>query len=563
MSRPLDHIDSRPPTTENDTPVAGPKLSAKGWLRWAWRQLTSMRTALFLLLAMAIVAVPGSLLPQRTADPNGVTQYFASNPQLAPALDKLQAFDVYSSVWFSSIYLLLFISLIGCIIPRTIHHARSLLAVPPQTPVNLRRFPAYDRRFIAHDSTITTEELTQNAQKHLKRLRYRTIRIDGTDRQGNGFQSISAERGYLRESGNLLFHTALIGVLAAVGIGGGFGFTGQRVVVEGQSFVNTLASYDSFNPGRFFNIGNLDKYSIALSAFNVNYEQSNLKALGQPVDFTAHVTTTLSSGSSSQGEIKVNEPLTVGSSNIYLLGNGYAPRITVKDPTGKTVFSDDVAFLPQDANLTSLGVVKVPDGLTKQLGMIGFLYPTQSTLTSGAYFSAYPDLDYPVLTLNVYTGDLGIDAGNPKSVYALDTSKMSQLTGGNTGIQSLVLKPGQTLSLPGGMGTVSLDGVKRFASLEVHSDPAKGWVLLFSVLAVTGLLTSLFIPRRRLWAKITTRSDGTLLLECAGLARGDDPRIAAAVTALTDSILSRSTASPPPGEDSPPPEHDAVTAVSG
>ena len=40
---------------------------------------------------------------------------------------KVQAFDVYSSVWFSAIYILLFISLVGCVIPRTTHHIRALL----------------------------------------------------------------------------------------------------------------------------------------------------------------------------------------------------------------------------------------------------------------------------------------------------------------------------------------------------------------------------------------------------------------------------------------------------
>ena len=60
-----------------------PKLGFVGTARFIWRQLTSMRTALLLLLLLAIAAVPGSLFPQRAADPNGVTQYFAANPTSA------------------------------------------------------------------------------------------------------------------------------------------------------------------------------------------------------------------------------------------------------------------------------------------------------------------------------------------------------------------------------------------------------------------------------------------------------------------------------------------------
>ena len=96
-----------------------------------------MRTALFLLLLLAIAAVPGSLVPQRSSDPNGVVQYFNDNPDLAPVLDAMQFFDVYTSVWFSSIYLLLFVSLIGCVVPRTMHHLQALRAKPPKTPARL------------------------------------------------------------------------------------------------------------------------------------------------------------------------------------------------------------------------------------------------------------------------------------------------------------------------------------------------------------------------------------------------------------------------------------------
>ncbi|MFK4729504.1 cytochrome c biogenesis protein ResB [Agromyces mediolanus] len=532
MTRPLDHIDTSPALVEVDAPRLGPA----GWARWGWRQLTSMRTALLLLLALAIAAVPGSLVPQRSADPNGVTQYFRNNPSLAPVLDAVGMFDVYTSVWFSAIYLLLFVSLIGCIIPRTLHHARALRAAPPRTPANLARMPGHRQTTIEQTAE---DDVVAAAVQVLRANRYRVTSYELSTRDGV-VRSVSAERGYLRETGNLLFHTSLVGILVAVGVGGGFGFTGQRVVVEGQSFVNSLASYDSFSPGRFFDVNGLDRYSLGLDSFTVDYEQQNLDALGQPVDYTAGVTVTTADGTTRPGTVKVNAPLRVGATDIYLLGNGYAPRITVRNPAGDVVFADDVPFLPQDANLTSLGVVKVPDGLAQQLGLVGFFYPTQDELTTGAYVSVYPDLTYPVLTLNVYSGDLGLNAGAPKSVYALDTSTLTQLTGGDTGIDSLELKPGQTRDLPAGLGTITLDSVPRFASFEVHSDPAQGWALLFSLAVLAGLLLSLFVPRRRLWVKVTPQGTG-VRVEYAGLARGDDPQLDAAVAALEKAHLAAVT----------------------
>ena len=458
LSRPGDHIDS--PEREPDASVAQPKLGFVGWLRFAWRQLTSMRTALLLLLLLAIAAVPGSLVPQRSSDPNGVTQYFADNPTLAPVLDNFQLFDVYTSAWFSAVYLLLFLSLIGCVIPRTKHHFEALRARPPRTPVRLSRLAGYTERAVPGGET--ADAAIDRAAAQLKRAGYRVERYDL-----RGEASVSAERGYLRETGNLVFHTALIGVLVAVGIGGGFGFSGQRVVVEGQSFVNTLAAYDSFNPGRFFDDTTLDPYRLSLEELDATYETRNQEAIGQPIDFTATVSVQARGGDSEPGVVKVNEPLRVHGTDVYLLGNGYAPTITVRDPDGEVVFTDAVPFLPQDANLTSIGVVKVPDGLEEQLGMVGFFYPTQTTLGSGAYTSSYPDLVYPVLTLNVYQGDLGIDGGEPTSVYTLDPSSMEQLTGGSTGVDSIELMPGETVDLPNGLGSVTFEDV----SAEPGGDP--------------------------------------------------------------------------------------------
>ena len=548
MSRPSDYVDAGAPQRQSDPQddIVQPRLGFAGTRRFIWRQLTSMRTALLLLLLLAIAAVPGSLVPQRSSDPNGVIQYFADNPTLAPVLDNIQMFDVYGSVWFSSIYLLLFVSLIGCVIPRTKHHFEAMRARPPRTPARLERLAVHRDVTLEGGDAGTAIE---SAHTLLKKTGYRTELYQGR----NGEVSVSAERGYLRETGNLVFHTALVGMLVTVAVGGGLGYAGQRVVVEGQTFVNTLLDYNSFNPGRFYDADTLAPYSLSLDSFDVTYEQENRDAYGQPIDFTANVTTRLPGGAEEKRSIKVNDPLRFEGTDVFLLGNGYAPTITVRDPEGAVVFTDSVPFLPQDGNLTSLGVVKIPDGLEKQLGMIGFLYPTAVELDTGALTSSYPDLVFPVLTLNVYAGDLGIDAGVPKSVYSLEIDDMTQLTGGKTGVDSIELMPGQSQDLPDGQGSITFENanpdaaaptdddvtaadfagsVPRFASFDVHHDPTQGWVLLFAILILGGLLTSLFVPRRRVWIKATDNADGTVRVEYAGLARGEDPGLAEAVDVL-------------------------------
>jgi cytochrome c biogenesis protein len=528
--RPDDYVDSStpPPSVPDDT-ITQPKLGPIGWLRWFWRQLTSMRTALFLLLLLAVAAIPGSLVPQRTSDPNGVAQYKIDNPDLFPVLDRLQVFDTYSSVWFSSIYLLLFVSLIGCVLPRTRHHLQALRSAPPRTPARLARMAGFTTRSLdaSGDDDSAVARAVESARAMLRKGGYRVVTFP---------DSVSAERGYLRETGNLVFHSALVGILLAVGVGGGFGYSGQRVIVEGQSFVNTLSAYDSFNPGRFVDENRLAQYRVKLDKLDVTYEERNKNAIGQPTDYTASVTTDGgAAGDANATAVKVNEPLRIAGTDIYLLGNGYAPTITVRNPAGDVVFTDSVPFLPQDPNLTSLGVIKVPDGLAQQVGMVGFFYPTQKTSSHDeGDFSSFPDLRNPVLSLNVFVGDLGLDAGVPRSVYELDTDGLTQLSGRNTDTPGIRLKPGETQELPDGLGTVSLDGVPRFASFDIHHDPTQGWVLFFALCVLAGLLTGLFIPRRRVWMKAVRRPDGGITLEYAGLARGDDPTLESAVADFAD-----------------------------
>ena len=106
------------------------------WARFFWTTLTSMRTALILLFILGLAAIPGSLLPQRPTNPSGVRNWLAANPGWA-WIDRLGAFDVFGSAWFAAIYLLLFVSLIGCILPRTAQFAKALRAQPSPPPGRL------------------------------------------------------------------------------------------------------------------------------------------------------------------------------------------------------------------------------------------------------------------------------------------------------------------------------------------------------------------------------------------------------------------------------------------
>jgi cytochrome c biogenesis protein len=540
VKRDVTHDTEQHPVAGDKPDVVLPALGFLGTLRWAWTQLTSMRTALFLLLLLAVGAVPGSLFPQRSANPAVVTQYLEDNPTSGPILDWFQLFDVYSSVWFSAIYLLLFISLIGCVVPRAIAHFKAMRSKPPRTPKRLSRLPVYGTVEIpsgqARAAGLTPTAAAEQAAALLKKRGYRVdVRDGGTDRP-----SVGAERGLTKEFGNLVFHTSLIGVLVSVAIGGLFGYNGQKVIVEGDSFVNTLIGYDSFDPGSNFTGDQLEPYSIRLDSFDVRFDREQESHYGQPLDFTANLTTQDGPGAVEEQQVlKVNAPVTIGGTNVYLVGNGYAPVVTVRDGEGEIAQQGPVVAVPSDGLYTSLMVIKAPDAQPDQLGFVGFFLPTAFIDEAGVSFSRDPDPFNPQLNLNSYYGDLGLDDGAPKNVYVLDTENLTELNSRSNDNRGLVLGVGQTVELPEGKGSITFDRVQRYIALDIHHDPGQLGALVFSTLALVGLSASLFIGRRRLWVRTGEHPDGRILVEYALLARGEDHRLAGEGAAVEKLLTDR------------------------
>lgn len=511
-----------------------PALGLVGTLRWMWRQLTSMRVALMLLMLLAVAAVPGSVLPQRNQNAAAVIEYLADHPTAGEWLDKAGFFDVYSSVWFSAIYILLFVSLVGCILPRSMAHYRALRGRPPRVPSRFNRFPA-------KASGTTTASPEEAADAVAARLRGKiswlpTFRVDRGEEPARGAArpasvTVSAERGYLRETGNLIFHLALVGLLVSVATGQLLHYRGQAIVTEGRGFANAVVDYDTFEKGAWFRPESLVPFSMTLDRF-VSEFASDTVAFAQARDFTAHVTVTEPSGEQRPETVKVNHPLVVDGAKIYLQGNGFAPEITVHDAEGEVAFAGRVTFIPQDTMYTSRGVVKVPDvapGLD-QIGLVGYFLPTAEVEPDGSARSAFPQPVDPLLVLEVYTGDLGLDEGAPQNVYELDTASLTPAVDENGERVKVLARPGQTVDLPDGLGTLTLgDELPRYVALDLRHDPSLGFVLVFALLALGGLTVSLFTPRRRVWARAYVAQDGATVVEVAGLARGDDAGLQAEV----------------------------------
>ena len=461
-------------------------LDSRSFLRWCWRQLTSMRTALILLLLLGIAAIPGSLFPQRSQNPIQVKQYFIDNPTLAVWLDRLSLFNVYSSPWFSAIYLLLFISLIGCVLPRSISHLKAIGAVPTLTPKYLDRMEYF--------TEIKKVDLDL-AEAKLRKMRFRVRRDEN---------SISAEKGYARESGNLLFHLSLVLILIAIGVGSLFGSKGDAILNVGDRFINTPTSYDILGFGKYQAEDSLPPFALTIKDFKAEYDPTT----NAPLDYTLTVLAANPVGSQEKTEIiKVNKPLTYGSTKVYLQANGYSPIVIVRDKSGKVIFDGPTPFLPQDANLSSIGAIKIPD-MNPQIGFVSSFLPTADRDPIRGGFSSYPEVLDPRLLISVWKGDLGLNSGVPQSVYRIDTSKMERI-----GLKALVLNE----SYDFGEGSITFTGWNSWVNLQIVNDPGKGYALLGAILAISGLLISLFTRQRRIWIKQGRKT------QVAGLAKNGIP----------------------------------------
>lgn len=450
--------------------------------RYLWRLLTSMRTALILLLLLGIGSIPGSIFPQRSANPFEVSDFYQANPKIAPWLDRFYLFDVFGAPWFSAIYLLLFISLIGCVLPRLNIYLRNILERPSPPPENISQFAGYRN---------VEAELDEIAS-YLKQKRFRVERFDGV---------IAAEKGYLKESGNLLFHFSMILLLVGLGASSVFGSRGEAIVNVGEKFQNTPVNYDNLSPGRFYSLDSLQPFQIQLDRFVATYDPITNQALDYQLDVRVREKV---SSEERKEIVKVNRPLTFGASRVFLQATGYSVDVSVRDSNGKITFEGAVPFLPQDPNLTSFGAIKIPD-MDPGIGMVASFLPTADRDEIRGGFSSYPEALDPRLLVAIWQGDLGMDDGKPQSIYRVNTEKMERIA-----LKSLQL--GESYDF--GVGTITFNGFLPWVNLQVIHDPGKPYALAGGFLAIFGVLGALFVHRRRIWV----RSNSTGQVEVAGLA---------------------------------------------
>ncbi|MBB1008502.1 cytochrome c biogenesis protein ResB, partial [Dietzia sp. SLG510A3-3B2-2] len=422
---------------------------------------------------------------------------------------------------------------------------------PPLTPRNLSRLP--------HHAAYRTKATPEQAADQIRReLKGRVRRNDG-DGRVPGTIELSTERGYSREVGNIVFHFGLLALLVMFAAGKFVYAEGMRVIVaneESPAFCNTTPSaYDSFRAGLLVDGTDLEQFCIKVEDFRADYlPNGQAEMFTSNVRYTEEVTTT-DPDTWEPFEMRVNHPLRIGSTRVYLQGHGFAPTFTVTFPNGETR-TDTQHWSPTELQtFLSSGIMRFdpPAGMypdlaerrTQQIAIQGLFAPTaqfEGTLLS----SRFPRMDDPAVAIDVYRGDAGLDTGRPQSVFSLEPDLIE--SGALNREARVNLKPGESTTLPDGT-EVRFDGAEEFVNIQVSSDPTQIWVGVSAAVMMAGLVLSLMVRRRRIWARVSVDDDEVTRVDLGGLAKTDRSGWGSEFDELRDRLVSAATVTPVlPGE---------------
>ncbi len=476
-----------------------------------WARLRSMRTAIWLLLAVAGASVIGSVLPQKNNSASRVSQFIADHPFWGTVFDRLMLFEVFTSWWFLALVATLLFVLFLCLVPRTRQLARflgSLRAAPKEGPLPS---PPYAYTLKARSGV---EEAVLAIRKELRKKRWRVSPC-------NERNQFIAEKGWWREAGSLAFHWALFLVFLAGAVTVATKFEGYVAVVEGRRwYEGGRVTFDDYAEGRLASLINRHRnFYLTLEDFEVSYRED-----GTPRDFVSRVVLEdANSGLTLRDEIRVNKPLNYEGVKIYQASYGWAADVKVTE--GETVlYEGPVLFFAEDNTSGAapmrgvLGAIKLPSASGGQAGIELRLFPDFRLVPYRATNPDAPEAsdrgamdiitvsdnpDRPLVLVTEYRGDLGLD--RPQNVYRLDKRLLEAVD------QKFVTFPGHSndkvpdsVVLEGGL-RVELSALKRYSVFQVRSDLWGSAIAAVSAVAVfVSLFPALYSWRRRLWVEVTS-----------------------------------------------------------
>lgn len=454
-------VESRPltPATNPAPAAAAPTLMDRvdRGLEWLWHFLSSMRLAMVIMLAIAALAIPGTIFRQMPAE---IALANPQNPsELAQWVDGVRPFygtwtDIWNTLGFYNVFnglpfrilvMVLTVSLIACSIHRIPGMIRT--ATKPRVDVG----PAFFDHAPQHEAIVSrqsAEETTAVVTAVLRGRRYRVVTAD------NGTVSIYGDRWRWLTFSGLIAHLAIVLILAGAIIGGAFGFRDPEFAIsEGASRAVTA------DPG----------LAIRLDDFTDKYDTTT----GMPIDYVSSVTVLRNGQPESTWQIRVNDPLRVDGITFYQAGFGSSAVMDIKDAQGNTLVNEGIPFTWQlNAEERPLGIYQL-EAQNQVIWVMGTTGDSGDRIAPGQ--------------VEVQVFDSGASA--PADSKVIDMGKPATIAG------------------------MSMTFVRetQHTRLNVAKDPGVPFVWIGSLLITVGFSIRFMFPHKRLWGRITARGNGAVV----------------------------------------------------
>jgi cytochrome c biogenesis protein len=398
---------------------------------------------------MTVRQLPGWAFRSPTDYANAMDQIHAAydpvlGAGLVNVLERLQVFQVFSSAWFSLALAVLLISIVACTIDRMPRLWRQVRDVRVVQPDAFFDLELPDRAALTGVTPV-------DAATVLRRRGFGVSEVaDG------GATYLYGDRHRYTKLATLLTHAGLILFLVAAAVTSRLGFEAGLVVAEGES--TTVQPIGT--PG-------------LLLVKNNGFEAPGLST-GTPTDFRTDLSVYQDGVEVARQTVRVNEPLAAAGFTFHQNGYGPAPDLLIRDVAGRPLWSGPVPLVE--------AALERPYA---QLGVPGRDVGLQLLLERA------PDGQAVVLVLPYRVAGAAAD--------------------GSPDIQELVpmaIAVGETQTAPGIDFSVQLRDVGEYTLLIAKRDPGQGLVWLAFLLLIVGLVITFYLPRRRVWARVS--GDGRL-----------------------------------------------------
>jgi len=363
------------------------------------------------------------------------------------AIERLQLFRVFSSTWFSLGLVLILVSIVACTINRVPRLWRQVRDVRVVQPEAYFDPRLPDRATI---EGVGPEAVQTVLGRH--RFRVRETEVDGV-------RYLYGDRNQYTKLATMFTHTGLVLFLVAAAVTSRFGQELGLVVAEGEA----LTVQPIGTPG-------------LLLVKNEGFDAPGFET-GQPRDFTTDLVVFREGRELARKTIRVNDPLSVAGFTFHQNGFGPAPDLVVRDVAGEMLWTGPVPLTDQVSGLP-YGQFSVPG---RDVGL--------------------------ELLLQRRADGTGV-------LLVLPFRLTGQRSDGSPIVEKLfpmAVARGEVGRAPGIDFTVELRAFSEYTLLIAKHDPGQGLVWLAFGLLIAGIVITFYLPRRRVWARLSAAGELALV----------------------------------------------------